>query len=154
MSLTTAQSATLLAAIKADPTGNSLRVVSDDKNLAVYLNTVPASPVMVWRPSISQTEINTAIVGTEFAALSSLKQNLLNVMLTGPVDATSANVQANFTAIFGAGTTLANLTTLAKRNATRLEQVFVTNGVSAVFGLVIQAADVASVVRNDDGSLK
>lgn len=108
----------------------------------------PSSPaVTVWRADIPIAQIVANITYSELVALTSVKQFALQVLLQpGVVDASSANVRAAFSAIFGASTTLTALTALAQRTATRLEALFTTSGVSAVYAYSLTGPDVATAM--------
>ena len=64
------------------------------------------------------------------------------LLLPGVVDATSANVRADFSAIFSAGLSLTALSAMAQRTATRLEALFTTSAISSVYGYTLTASDV------------
>lgn len=147
VNLTTAQWQAWKAAILADAAINGQ--LSDHGAVAAYYN-APHASATVWRPSISIVELNTAIVWSEFEALSAGKRDCYMAMTqAGFVDATSSNVRAGFSSIF-AGTSLSNLAALAKRPATRFENLFgvAASGsiVTPVFGYVVQNHDVANVL--------
>jgi hypothetical protein len=127
MSLTTAQNATLKAAMLGD--ANVIAIVGRDQAVADYYN-APSSPVVaIWRSDIRGVEIVSAITMTEFAALTALKQTCLTFMMEpNVIDATSANVRSAFNTIFGAGASLAALTAVAQRTGTRLEVLFSAGG--------------------------
>lgn len=141
--LTTAQ----LAALKTDADGQSTLTAAiaakDWPTVAAFYN-APSSPaVTIWRADVKPSEIVAAITGSEFVALTALKQSLLSLLLMpGVVDATSANVRADFSAIFATGSSLTALTALAQRTATRIEALFTAAQVSAVYGYLLAAADV------------
>lgn len=120
MSLTTAQNATLKAAMLAD--SNVVALGTQDQKIADYYNAPSATSI--WRPNVAASEIVAACVGTEVVALTALKQGLLQFMnQPGVVDATSASVRGNFSAIFAAGATLTALTAVAQRSGTRFETI-------------------------------
>jgi hypothetical protein len=79
-------------------------------------------PTAVWRNNVRNSEVVANIVASAYIALTALQQKALDLYI-GPdiVDATSANVRAGFSSIFGAGATLTNLTAVAQRTGTRLE---------------------------------
>lgn len=131
-----------LSAIKADILANgdmnTLPANSDGSDAISKLYNSPASPAYpVWRTRISVDEIKTAIIGTEFIALTVAKQNLFLMLLTGgDLDASNANIRGCFSAVFAAGTTLTNLTNMAQRPATRLEKLLATGMVLGFEGSV------------------
>lgn len=146
MSLTTAQKATLKAAILADSTANAFPNTSDGNfACAAYLSTVPGSPTQIWRKDIAPKEVSTAIVMSAYVALTAIKQNGLLLLTQDILDATNANVRQAFTDIFGAGATLTALTALAQRPGTRFEVIFGSGGppmVSTMYGVTTNGADV------------
>jgi hypothetical protein len=142
MALTTQQLQSLKSAIAADGT-MSAAPSNSTGNYAILaaLNAIAAGPFIVWRTDIKSSEVVAAIVGTEFAALTAVKQTLLMMLISpGVVDASSANVQADFSAIFSAGTTLTALAALAKRSANVAEKTLATGtgttGSPATLGFV------------------
>ena len=145
MNMTTAQLATIKAAINGDPTAAAFENGdSGNQALATYLNTVPASPTMVWRPVVSAADMAAVIDWSAFAALTVAKQNTYFALQSGPVDATSVNIRNGFNTVFGAGATLTALTALAQRGASRFEAMFTTSNVCSVFGQSISAWEVGS----------
>lgn len=125
MELTPAQLTTIKNFIAADGTlnaapndGNGLRTIAD------ALNTAASPDFIVWRTEIKAHEIMESIVGTELAALTAIKQFVFHMlMLSAPLDASKANIRADFSAIFSVGTSLTALTDLAKRKATVIEKI-------------------------------
>jgi hypothetical protein len=114
--------------IIADGTLNA-KIDNSDGNtfIADQLSAIFSPDFTVWRTDISSKEIISAIVGSEFVALTALKQGLLMLLLVpGTINAASSNVQTDFSDIFSAGTTLTALSTLAKRNATIVEKILST----------------------------
>lgn len=139
--LTTAQ----LATLKSDIAANfAAQVTAADWPTITAAYNAPSNPVVtIWRADIPTSEIVSGITFSELVALSAVKQFGLQVLMQpGTVDATSANVRAAFSAIFGASTTLTALSALAQRTATRLEALFTTAQVSAVYGYALSANDV------------
>lgn len=134
-----------LAALKTDIGANFAAQVAagDQSGIAAAYNTPSSPAVAVWRADIPIAQIVDAITYSELVALTSVKQFALQVLLApGIVDASSVNVRAAFSAIFGASTTLTALTALAQRTATRLEALFTTAQVSSAYGYVMSAEDV------------
>jgi hypothetical protein len=145
MGMTPAQLATFKAAILADPNLAAARAAGDHGAIATYYNANGTG--FVWRPSVPVSEVNTAIVWSEFAVLSALLQTTYMAMIQGGLDATSANMRGGFTTVFGPATaSRANLTALAQRTPTRFEALFTASNVSTVFGYVVTAADVAEAL--------
>jgi len=139
-----AQLTAFKAAILADSSLAAARTAGDHGAIAAYYQ--GAGSGTVWRPVVTTAELNTAIVWTEFIALSVQVQNAYIALIqAGSVDATSANVRAGFSAIF-TGTSLANLTAIAKRVPTRFEALFSVANVCSVFGQTVAAADIAAAL--------
>lgn len=144
--MTPGQLTTLKNAIAADQTMNAFpNNVDGNRALAEYLNTVPESPSMIWKPSVSVPEMNSVIDWAAFSALTVAKQVTYQAMTQGgSVDATSSSVRGGFVTVFGnPSTTLTALTTLAQRAATRAEAIFTTGNVCALFGLSVSGSEVA-----------
>ncbi len=147
MALTSAQLATLKAAILADGTANAFPNTSDGNfACAVYLNTVPGSPTQLWRSDVSPSEVAKSVLMSEYAALTAIKQNGLLLITQGTIDATSANIRAAFTTIFTSGTSLTNLTALAQRPGTRFEVIFSAGGPPATSTMYGRAVDYTEVM--------
>ena len=126
--MTPSQLTTLKNYIAGDSALNA-RLDNSDGNtfIAEALNVTFSPDFTVWRTDIKSSEIVSAVVGTEYVALTNLKQTALNfVLFPGIVNASSPNIQADFSAIFSAGATLTALTALAKRNATIIEKILST----------------------------
>lgn len=125
--MTPAQLTTLKTAINADATAAAFPQTSDGHfNLAAYLNTVPPTPMSIWRSDIKPEEISAAVVMADFVLLTAIKQTGLLLLTQGPANATITGVRTAFSSIFGAGPTLTALTALAQRPATRFEAIFST----------------------------
>lgn len=135
-----AQLSTFKAAILSDANLAAARTAGDMGAMVSYYNA--AGTGLVWRPSISVGELNTAIVWGEFIALTQGQRDAYSAVIQGPIDATNANVRAGFGSIFG-GQSLTNLTALAQRVPTRFEQLFAVSQVTPVFGQSVSVADVA-----------
>lgn len=80
----------------------------------------------IWRKDISPKEIVNSIQPVDFAKLSTLQAQQLQVLfVASPVDATLSGVRSNFTIVFsGASGTIDNLTALASRQGSRAEVLF------------------------------
>ncbi len=140
--LTKTQLATFKAAIAADANVAADLAAGNLGAIAAYYN--GASATQVWLPAIPVSVMNTAIVWSAFMALSVQAQNAYFALTAnGVVDATSGNVRAGFASIFGAGTTLTNLTAIAQRIATIFENLFAVSNVTPLFGYQVTPADVA-----------
>jgi hypothetical protein len=142
--LTDAQLATLKADMQTNQAANlaagNYRLVAD------YYN-APGTG-LIWRPVITVEELNTAISWAEFAAVPVARQNTYLAMISpGFIDATSANIRAGFGTVFSAGgASNPQLTTLAQQTPTRLEQLFSTGNISAVFGYRCTVNDVMNAL--------
>lgn len=140
-----------LAALKTDvgtqSTLTAAVAAKDWPTVAAFYN-APSSPaVTIWRADVQPSEIVAAITGTEFTGLTAIKQSLLSILLMpGVVDATSANIRADFSAIFASGSSLTALTAVAQRTATRIEALFTASQVSAVYGYTLTGTDIAAAM--------
>jgi hypothetical protein len=146
MALTSAQLATLKADILADPT-LSAKPNNDDGNQAIAdAYNAPASPAInVWRADVASSEVVAAVVMADFIALTSIKAQGFTIIVTpDSVDASSPNIRQDFQTIFGASSTLTNLTAIAQRAATRLEKLFGTGSplTSTLYGYFLTNRDV------------
>ena len=86
-------------------------------------------------------------MGSEAIAQSVQQLQLAQIILTEfTIDASNPNVRAQFSSIFpasSASSTLANLTAVAQRGATKYESLFVSSSqVSSVYGYTLQPIDV------------
>lgn len=131
--MTTAQLATLKAAILADPVLAAKPLNSDGAfDIAAAMN-APASPAFtVWKTNVSINEVGKAFNGTELAGLTTGNQSRLQTLaqyLAGGVNPSNVGNRQFFDDVFsGAGgtNTRANLLVLWKRLATRAEKLFAT----------------------------
>lgn len=131
--MTTAQLATLKAAILADPVLAAKPLNSDGAfDIAAAMN-APASPAFtVWKTNVSINEVGKAFNGTELAGLTTGNQTRLQTLaqyLAGGVNPSNVGNRQFFDDVFsGAGgtNTRANLLALWKRTATRAEKLFAT----------------------------
>lgn len=144
--MTTAQLLTLKNAINADANIAASLAAGDHGAIAAYYN--GAGINQLWRPDILPKELVTAVVWSDFVALTAIKQNgFLAMVMCGLLDATNANIRAGFTAIFGGGSTsLTNLTALAKRTSTKFEDLYTTSNVCALYGYTVTSTDVAIAI--------
>lgn len=132
--LTTAQYATLKAAILADPAlaAISTGVNTDYAAIANAFNAQASPNFTVWKSMVTITEIGDKINGAELAGLSSLNATRLQtvvVLSAGGVNPALADRRAFFDDIFsgaGGATTRANLLALWKRLANRVEKLLST----------------------------
>jgi hypothetical protein len=148
MSLTTAQNATLKAAMLAD--ANVIAIVGQDQKVADYYN-APSSPtVAIWIPNLPRGVILAATNWVAFATKTALLQTTYNtMMLDGFIDATNANFRNGFGAVFS-GADLTALSNAAQRTGTRLEVLFSAGGppaVSTLFGHLLSDVEV-NAARN------
>jgi hypothetical protein len=152
MSLTLVQLQALKAAMTTDPNVAADLAAGNDGNIAIYYNSTDPTRT-VWKPNVTVHDMNTAIVWSEFVVLTDLKQRAyMAITQNGTVDATSLNVRNGFNSIFGASSSLTNLTAIAQQPATRFEALdafWVTTGgtvgVTSVFGfrLSLNGTDVS-----------
>ncbi len=139
---TLAQLQAIKAAINGDATAAAYVAADQFGALCTYMNS-PASPVVnVWRPDITVSQLLTGVVWSEFLALTAAQQGAWRALTAADVDATNANIRAGFVSIFGASSqTIANLTAIAERPATRLEVIFTTASVTSQFGTTLSESD-------------
>src|SRR5574340_562885 len=140
-----------LATLKTDAEGQSSLTAAiaakDWPTVAAFYAEASSPAVTIWRADVKPSEIVAAITGSEFVALTAIKQSLLSLLLMpGVVDATSANVRADFSAIFASGSSLTALTAIAQRTATRIEALFTTAQVSEVYGYALTENDIAAAM--------
>ena len=157
MALTTAQKATLKAAILADPTLNAFPNTGDGNfDLAAFLSRTLATPTFtVWRTNVPVGEVGKTFNATDLAGLSSLNTTRLTnlaLWLAAGVNPALPSVRQFFDDVFsGAGgtETRAALLILWKRAATLIEKILATgtgtDAVPATMGFegTISATDVA-----------
>jgi len=147
MALTTAQAQALAAAVAADPALTTLSAANGWPQIAAALNT-PSSPVVtIFRPDVPTSSLLSAIAAADMPATAGLISYVQIMLSVGTVDATSATVRAGFAAAFaGKAATLAALTAVAQRTATRFEALFVTSSVSSAYGITVSSDDVKSAL--------
>ena len=108
--------------------------------------------VDVWKPRVTITELLSAVVWSNFIALSIAKQQAWFAITQGGtegVDATVQRMRDGFVAIFGAASaTVANLVAIAQRKATRYESMHTTDGVCSEFGIHVSNDDVVRALRS------
>lgn len=98
-----------------------------DPEMAALLNTIGLSSETVSVGILNGQELQKAVVGAEFIALSAEKQRGWMALITagdGRVDIDDARVIAQATALWGSSTTLDNLAALRTRSASRAEALF------------------------------
>ncbi len=123
-------------AVNADQTALADWTAGNRGNLCAYLNAVPATPQMVTRKDVSNAELFACLVPSEVATLAQWQQTILQLTsAAAPIDFTNASIAAGLVSIFPATTqTYKNLMAVAQRAATRLEAIFLSNGVSSHYG--------------------
>lgn len=149
MALTLAQLQTFKTAVLGEAALAAARAAGDHGAIAAYYN-ASAGTGSIWKPAVTDVEMNSVIVWADFVALTAIRQNGY-IAMTQPkvVDATKATIRAGFTAVFGAGTTsLTNLTALAQRVPTRFEALYTTANVCPLFGYAATVADVAEALAS------
>lgn len=113
----------------------------DNPAAAAKLNEIGASGETVSAGTINGQELQKAVVGAEFLALSAVKQRGWLAIISagdGQVEVDHAGIVAQVTAIWNGSTTLTNLAALRTRSASRAE---------ALFGHGIAMFDVAEARR-------
>lgn len=87
--------------------------------------TVHGAAINLFRDDVTRDELVDGIVNADFKVITQLQVNQMEVLFAGSpkIDATKANLRTNFASIF-TGTTLANWTAIASRNASRAEQLW------------------------------
>lgn len=139
MPLTTAQLASLKAAIAADPTLNALPNSSGDNWAIADAFGLPASPdFWVWRTDISESDCTAraSVDGTNWSWTAYIarsqgeRDGWGRMFSAGSIDASQANVRQAIADIFSgtgvAATQRTHLLTVARRKATRVEKLFAT----------------------------
>ncbi len=146
--LTSTQAATLKAAITSDAAVSS--AVSAHNWFAIAANYNALTTTQIWRSDVTQQQVLSAIVGSEAVKQSAQQLQLAQLLLTeGSIDATSPVVRGQFGSIFpssSAASTSANLTTIAQRQATKFENLFVSSLVSTVYGYTLTPDDVQNAM--------
>lgn len=141
----------LQSEITTDPAALGYAGKTDDQ-IAVLLNTIGSGTAAdgksytIFRNDIAAKEVVQAIESADFISgtiLTQLLTSKLQILLSAvPIDATLANVRANFMGIFnGASVTTKNaMSALAQRNGSRAEVLFGT-------GVTLTATDIG-IARN------
>lgn len=130
MALTTAQRATLKAMILADtdPAVQAALAIRNDTEMARLYN-LPGT-FIVWRTSIPVAEYREAVTWTEVDALTVGKARIwewITSNMTLPLDASKSGVRQGLADCWAANsTTRPALLAVAKRAATKAEQLFAT----------------------------
>lgn len=131
MALTQAQLAALKADILLDAALAALPMTSDGAfEIAAAYNLTASPQWVVWRTHIPTSEVKNAVVWTEFIARSAGERDAFQFMLSnGTINGADPNVRQGINDIFSGpsgATTRSQLTTLAKRDATRVQKLFST----------------------------
>lgn len=111
--------------LATDPKGLGYSSLSD-REAANKLNEVGASSEMVDVVQVSALEMQSTVVGSEFASLSATAQRAwLAIVGLGRVPVKNINLRGQILSIWGASTTTrTNLATLQTKSATRAEVLF------------------------------
>jgi len=152
MSLTTAQKATLKAAILADPVLNAFpNTVDGAYDMAGLLNKDAVPAFIVWKTRVPIGEIGKAFNSSEMGGLTTANTNrliaLAHFLLDG-INPTLASNRAFFDDIFngtGGALTRASLLTLWKRSAKYAEKILAANtvGTDATPATLVLDGDIA-----------
>ena len=131
MALTTAQLAALKADILLDPVLSAQPMNSDGAfAIAAAYNLTAVPQFVVWRTDIPTKDVKKSVVWTEFIGRSAGERDSFQFMLSnGVINGADANVRQGINDIFSGAsgaTSRAQLTTLAKRDATRAQKLFST----------------------------
>jgi hypothetical protein len=129
MALTSQQSAALKADILADPLLAAQPMNSDGAfAIAQAYNLLAAPAFRVWRTDIPTKDIKTAIVWTEYISRSVGERSAFELMISnGILNGADVNVRQGIQDCFSGPSgvnTRTQLTTIAKRDATRAEKLF------------------------------
>lgn len=139
--MTPDQLLTFKAAMLADANIAAFVAAKDAQSITAYYN--GAGTGSLWRPSISASELNNAVVWSEFAGLTVALQNTYLAMIAvGYIDATNVNIRNGFSTVFTGKTSLTNLATLAQRTATKFEALYAAGNVCPLFGYMVTPYDV------------
>lgn len=130
MELNNAQKAALKAAITADGTlGALLNTTAAADRIARQFNRASDPAVIVWRTSVSKSDVLERIDVADVSALTAANRDVLRIYLAGEVvPCDRARVRAAFAAIFSGTNTATRLNNLFQRTATRAEALFATGG--------------------------
>ena len=144
MPLTTAQAATLKAAILADPALAEMVAGNQYGNIAAYYEALATPAYIVWRTNVRAEEIGNAWVGTDIDGMSALNMQRLQLLLasapSGVFDMGRADRRAGFENPFGTNVNNASrvaMRAIWKRTANRVERLFAQGtGSDAVPGVL------------------
>lgn len=140
------QLATLKTALLAD--ANVSALIAANNHIAISATYNQPGTGVIYRPSISAAQLNTAIVWSEYVLLTAVQQNAYQAMIAGgQVDGSSANIRAGFASIFATSlVTKANLIAISQRVPTKGEMVFTAANVCSAFGLSLTPNDIAQAL--------
>ncbi len=133
-------SASDLTAVKNDIEGDSTALgywtAGSTGLLCEYLNSVPSPSQNVTREDVPSGELFHCLVASELSTLSAWQLTALQLAAAaGTIEFTQSAVTAGLAAIFpSTSATYANIMGIAVRPATRLEAIFLSNGVSTHYG--------------------
>ena len=108
------------------------RTANDKPSMAMWFNAPTSPAIIVWKNSVTVSEVGRAMNSSEVAGLTTANTNRLQVMAAysgGAFNPSITDVRAGFDSVFsGAGgtNTRAALLALYKRTATRFEDLFKT----------------------------
>lgn len=116
--------------------------------IADFYNQTTNPVTVIWRPNVVTQDLIDALVGTEYTAGTAqtdvARRNLLDLITRSQrIDATKAQVRANFAQAAGALTQVA-WTAIAQKNATYIEALFTTAMISSRYGYRLSPEDVAA----------
>ncbi len=140
--------AALKTEIQTDPQGLGYDVSptfyvtnGDDMAIADLLNEIGGSSETIEPEFVSAADAQAAVVGTDWAALSDVKQRgWLAIIGLGDVPVKDANIRAQITEIWPVSTTRTNLVALQTRDASRAEALWGE-------GVTVSHTDVAIALR-------
>jgi len=100
---------------------------SDSAEAIAQAYNLPATPAFtVWREEVGVQEIKANILWADYITATPGLQMAFELMIAdGTINPSDPNIRQGFAAIFS-GTTLTQLTAMAKRAATRAERIFAT----------------------------
>lgn len=132
MSLTSAQLATLKAAILADtdPAVIAARSIRNDTEVARLYNLASSPAFIVWKTAVPPEDYRESVVWTEVDTLTVGKARIwewLTGLMALPFNPSKANVRTGIADCWAVGTTTrTQLLALAKRTATKAEKLYAT----------------------------
>lgn len=164
--ITSGQWASFRAAVKAhnaDAIATAYAAKNPDTLVTLY--NAP-SGTSIWRTAVTPAELVGSIIMSEFLGFQANGDQKRSAMLmlvqlgTGGLDATNSNVRDSFVTIWTGTTTLTNLTTVARRNATVFEAIaaYLTAAAPAnvcapeIYGHVLTRLEVATALWDDAGN--